>query len=165
VGKEKGWEVKQTLLQKGYGVMAVKLNVPMVTQRLAMECWYAAVCMLGYFRVAGPRLGLPDKWIPNQGIGLADFVRLAQAEGLKATLTPAGDLTAQQLEVLLRNNGPIWCAGRWDGAPHIVVLTGVDGQNVYINDPNPTKRARVETLAWFNTKLDRVPNCLMYLPA
>lgn len=144
--------------------MSVKLNVPLVSQRMSMECWYASACMVAYFRRPGPRLGLPDKWIPNQGVGLADFARLAQAEGLTATKTPIGDLTSQQLEVLLRNFGPIWCAGRWDGVPHIVVLTGVDGNTVYINDPNPAKRARVETLNWFNQKLDRVPNCMMFMP-
>jgi ABC-type bacteriocin/lantibiotic exporter with double-glycine peptidase domain len=145
--------------------MAIKLNVPLVPQQASMECWYASACMVAYFRRPGPRLGLPEKWVANRGIGLADFVRLAQAEGLKSVLTPAGDLTPQHLEVLLRNNGPIWCAGRWDGVPHIVVLTGIDGQTVYINDPNPAKGARVETLAWFNQKLDRIPNCLMYMPA
>src|SRR5271155_531066 len=145
--------------------MAVKLDVPLVTQRVSMECWYASACMVAYFRRPGPRLGLPDKWIPNRGIGLADFIRLGQAEGLKTVLTPTGNLTSQQLETLLRNCGPIWSAGRWDGVPHIVVLTGIDGSTVYINDPNPAKRARVETLEWFNQKLDRVPNCMMYMPA
>lgn len=144
--------------------MAIKLNVPLVTQRASMECWYASACMVAYFRRPGPRLGLPDKWVPNAGIGLADFVRLAQVEGLKSIMTPGGNLTAQQLEVLLRNNGPLWCAGRWDGVPHIVVLTGVDDTSVYINDPNPVVRARVQTIEWFNMKLDRVPNCMMYMP-
>jgi ABC-type bacteriocin/lantibiotic exporter with double-glycine peptidase domain len=133
--------------------MGIQLKVPLVTQMATMECWYASACMVAYFRVAGPRLGLPAKWVSNQ------------AEGLKSILTPASNLTSQQLEVILRNNGPIWCAGYWDGVPHIVVLTGVDGQKVYINDPNPAKRARVETLAWFNQKLHRGQNCMMYMPA
>lgn len=145
--------------------MSVKLEVPLVLQRASMECWYASACMVAYFRRPGPRQGLPDKWLPNQGIGLADFARLAAAEGLKSVMTPLGALSAQQLEVLLRNNGPLWCAGRWDGVPHIVVLTGVEGDKVFINDPNPGKGKRQETVAWFNTKLDRVPNCLMYMPA
>ena len=45
------------------------------------------------------------------------------------------------------------------------MLTGVDGETVCINDPNPRKGARVETVSWFNQKLDRVPNCMMYMPA
>ena len=145
--------------------MAVKLNVPLVVQRATMECWYASACMVAYFRRPGPRLGLPAKWVANQGIGVSDFVRLAQVEGLKSLVTPARILTSQQLEVLLQNNGPIWCAGLWDGVGHVVVLTGIDGQTVYINDPNPAKKARIETLAWFNQKLARVPNCMMYMPA
>ena len=145
--------------------MGIKLNVPLVSQKRKMSCWYAAVCMVAYFREAGPRLGLPDKWNANSGINLKDFTKLAQAEGLVAVRSPANKLTEQQLEVLLRNNGPIWCAGKWDGAPHIVVLTGVEKGKVYINDPSPSKGKRVETLEWFNQKLDNhVQGCMMYKP-
>lgn len=143
--------------------MSVKLNVPLVNQKSIMSCWYASVCMVAYFHEAGPRLGIPSKWAANTGINLSDFIMLAQAEGLKPIKSPAMTLTEQQLEVFLKNNGPIWCAGKWDGVPHIVVLTGVENGNVYINDPSPTKGQRVETLAWFNQKLDNhVQNCMMY---
>ncbi len=144
--------------------MAVILQVPLVVQRKSMECWYASVCMVAYFREAGPRLGIPEKWAANNGINLVDFITLAKTEGLLSLMTPAQDLTSQQLEVILSNNGPIWCAGKWDGFPHIVVLTGVDGNTVYINDPNPAKQRRMETLAWFNQKLDKIPNCMMFKP-
>ncbi len=145
--------------------MSVMLNVPVVTQRRQMSCWYASVCMVAYYREAGPRLGLPEKWNANCGINLNDFIRLAQVEGLKSIKSPASALTEQQIEIFLRNNGPIWCAGLCDGFPQIVVLTGVKGGNVYINDPNPAKRERTETLAWFNKKLDNhVLNCMMYMP-
>jgi len=30
------------------------------------------------------------------------------------------------IDDLLRNYGPIWAAGDWNGAPHIIVITGVD---------------------------------------
>ena len=145
--------------------MSVKLDVPLVTQLRSMSCWYASVCMVAYFREAGPRLGLPEKWKANNGIQIKDFIALAQAEGLKVVTSPTSNLTEQQLTVLLRNNGPIWCAGRWDGVPHIVVLTGVENGQVYINDPNPARGRRVESLAWFNQKLDKhVPGCMMYKP-
>ncbi len=145
--------------------MSVKLNVPLVAQQRSMSCWYASVCMVAYFREAGPRLGLPDKWNANTGINLKDFIKLAQAEGLVSIKSPVSNLTEQQLETFLRNNGPIWCAGKWDGAPHIVVLTGVEKGKVYINDPSPVKGKRIETLAWFNQKLDKhVQNCMMYKP-
>lgn len=145
--------------------MSVKLDVPLVKQRRNMSCWYASVCMVAYFREAGPRLGLPDKWNANAGISLDDFIKLAQGEGLVSIRSPASNLTEQQLEVFLRNDGPIWCAGKWDGVPHIVVLTGVENGKVYVNDPNPLKGERVETLAWFNQKLDKhVKSCMMYKP-
>ncbi len=137
----------------------------LITQRLSNECWYASVCMVAYYREAGPRLGIPEQWQANNGINLNDFIKLAQAEGSKSIMTPGGALTAQQVEVFLVNNGPIWCAGHWDGVGHIVVLTGVDGTNVYINDPNPYKGKPIVTVDWFNQKLDRMPNCLMYKPA
>jgi len=142
--------------------MSIRLNVPLVLQRLNMECWYASACMVAYYHEAGPRLGLPDKWVANNGISVPDFIRLAQAEKLVGIATPSGNLTAQQLEVFLRNYGPLWCAGHWDGLPHIVVLTGVEDAAIYVNDPNPFKKQRKESLDWFNAKLARIPNCLMF---
>jgi ABC-type bacteriocin/lantibiotic exporter with double-glycine peptidase domain len=144
--------------------MGIKLNVPLVNQLRNMSCWYASVCMVAYFREAGPRLGIPERWNANTGIDLNDFITLAQAEGLVSIKSPTSNLTEQQLEVFLRNNGPIWCAGMWDGVPHVVVLTGVEKGKVYINDPNPAKGKRVETIAWFNQKLWRYQNCMMYKP-
>ncbi|MES9930085.1 MAG: papain-like cysteine protease family protein [Candidatus Thiodiazotropha sp. 6PDIVS] len=155
--------IKYSHLTTGAIQMGIKLNVPLVKQLTKMSCWYASVCMVAYYREAGPRLGLPEKWKAISGINLNDFVKLAQAEGLVSIKSPASKLTEQQLEIFLRNNGPIWCAGRWDGVPHIVVLTGVDKGSVFINDPNPAKGKRTETLAWFNEKLDNhVQNCMMY---
>ena len=145
--------------------MGIKLNVPLVHQRQSMSCWYASACMVTYYREAGPRLGLPDKWTSNTGINLQDFVKLARAEGLKPVPGSVQNLTERRLEAILRTHGPIWCAGRWDGVPHIVVLTGVDAGNVYINDPSSSRGRRVETVAWFGQKLDgHVAGCMMYKP-
>lgn len=145
--------------------MAVRLNVPLVLQQRSMECWYASACMVAYFRKPGPRRGLPDKWAANSGIQLSEIVNLAKSEGLKSILTPVGTLTSGQLETMLRNFGPLWCAGKWDGFGHCIVLTGVNGNTLYINDPSPAKGARQETLAWFNQRLYRVANSIMYMPA
>ena len=145
--------------------MSVRLNVPLVFQKLRMSCWYASACMVAYYREAGPRLGVPERWIENKGLVASEFIRLAQAEGLKSIKRPQSALTAQHLEVFLRNYGPIWCAGRWDGLGHIVVLTGVDGRKVYINDPNPRKGRREQSLVWFNQNLwNKVEGCMMYMP-
>lgn len=145
--------------------MALKLNVPLVKQLRSMSCWYASACMVAYYRRAGPRLGLPDKWVANTGIDIPDFIQLAQNEGLKPVRRPGGNWSSGALEASLAVHGPIWCAGHWDGFPHIVVLTGVDGNQVFINDPAGPRR-RTESLGWFNTRLDKhVPNCMLFMPA
>lgn len=128
------------------------LDVPLVKQDRSMECWYASACMVCYYREAGPRLGLPKKWEANQGIDPEDFVALAKTEGMKPYPLPISQWTSASLCDALRFAGPLWCAGYWFGVPHIVVLTGVDGNTIYINDPDgPTKRTN--TVDWFNTKL------------
>ncbi|MEO0822070.1 MAG: papain-like cysteine protease family protein [Pseudomonadota bacterium] len=143
--------------------MGVKLDVPMVTQQRNMSCWYASACMVAYYHIIGPREGLPEKWKQNNGITVPEFINLAKAEGLQSIKTPKDKLTDSQLEVFLRNYGPFWCAGYWDGVPHIVVLTGVEAGKVYINDPAPSKKQRVETIGWFNQKLAReYDNVMMY---
>jgi ABC-type bacteriocin/lantibiotic exporter with double-glycine peptidase domain len=145
--------------------MGIKLKVPLVYQRETMECWYASACMVAYYRRPGPRLGLPEKWQANRGITPADFVELAKAEGLRAVRFPSGRMTEADLTTLLKDCGPLWCAGRWDGVPHIVVLTGVEDDKVFVNDPSPYQGARVESLSWFDHRLDRqVSGCLMYSP-
>jgi len=40
----------------------------------------------------------------------------------------------------------------------------IEPRKTAADDPNPRKGARVETLDWFNDRLVRVPNCLMYKP-
>jgi cysteine protease avirulence protein AvrRpt2 len=85
-------------------------------------------------------LGLPGRWKANKGISPQDFVGLAQAEGLRIFNFPTGNFTDRQLEHALQTVGRLWCAGQWDGVGHIVVLTGIDGNRVYINDPNPACR-------------------------
>lgn len=144
--------------------MSIKLQVPLVKQIRSMECWYASACMVAYYRVAGPRLGLPEVWKANTGISPADFVRLAKNEGLKPIKLPTPKWTLENTEATLFTHGPLWCAGYWYGVPHVIVLTGVDEKTVYINDPNGPAR-RFETTDWFNSKLAwTVRNCVMYQP-
>ena len=143
--------------------MSIRLNVPLVSQRMAMSCWYASACMVAYYRAPGPRLGLPGAYRANIGVMAQDFIRLAAAEGLRSLQAPEF-LTENQLETYLRNFGPIWCAGYWDGVGHVVVLTGVQDGIVYINDPNPAVGQREESMAWFNLKRAKLPSAMMYMP-
>ncbi|NQY89319.1 MAG: hypothetical protein HRT51_16535 [Colwellia sp.] len=61
----------------------------------------------------------------------------------------------------LRAGGPIWSAGYWFGAGHIIVLTGVSQGKVYFNDPDQGVK-KENTVKWFNEKLaNQIQGCLM----
>ena len=92
--------------------MTVQLAVPVVAQTHPYECWYVAVCMVGYFQFPGPRLGVPRVWSQSDKRGMfpAEFVELARNEGLIPVNVPPV-CSSQGLEHQLRGHGPIWCAG------------------------------------------------------
>jgi hypothetical protein len=138
-------------------------GVPLVAQDKANTCWYAAACMVSYFYRAGPRLGVPSIWAHGntKGITPTEFVQLAKNEGLTAQgiktyhagteiIYPAPVL----IDLLKEAKGPLWCAGFWFGCGHIIVLVGVDGDQVWFNDPDGGVRKQ-NTLEWFNQKIAR----------
>jgi hypothetical protein len=62
----------------------------------------------------------------------------------------------------LADHGPLWCAGCWYGPGHVIVLTGVDGESIHLNDPDGGKK-KTGLISWFNTKLyNNWDDCLMY---
>ena len=143
--------------------MALKLKVPLVAQDKSMSCWYASACMVAYYFEAGPRLGLPQKYAANAGISpkLGDIIALAKTEHLTPVLASNRNWTAADLERALGDFGPLWCAGFWYGPGHVVVVTGVEGDTVHINDPDGG-RAKTGTLAWFNQSLGKMwPDCML----
>lgn len=148
------------------------LDVPVVGQQKDMSCWYAAACMVSYYREAGPRLGLPREWKADQGLQPSAFPRLARAEGLEVLTRPnSHSINKEGIYAWLKLFGPVWCAGNWYGFGHVIVLTGIDGDTIHINDPDDQKggadgRKATETVAWFNSKLWwSVPDCMLYRPA
>lgn len=108
---------------------------------------------------AGPMNSL-ENWSQNKGVQPNQFVKLAKTVGM-LPLPDTDNFSPLGLELLLRVFGPLWCAGQWYGLKHIIVLTGVEDQTVYINDPDRGV-AKQETLAWFNQKLDKIPSRMMY---
>src|ERR1700694_3004397 len=107
----------------------VLLNVPLVGQKTGydgsalmqpdargslrqhgfMACWYASVCMVAYYRFAGPRLGLPKVWADDQGLQIATLIAVPSVPS-KWTETALADI--------LSRCGPIWSAGYFlDGNP------------------------------------------------
>jgi hypothetical protein len=143
--------------------MGLKLKVPLVAQDKSMSCWYASACMVAYYFEAGPRLGLPKQYAANQGIfpELGEIIKLAKVEHLEPVVAANRNWSSLSLECLLRDSGPIWSAGFWYGFGHVVVLTGIEGDRVFLNDPDGAV-AKEESLAWFNQKLGKMwPDCLL----
>ena len=102
---------------------------------------------------------LPENWKENKALTVQELVKLAKKVGLKP-LPDKDSYTSQGLEDLLRAHGPIWAAGYWYGPGHAIVITGVDGTDIYLNDPDQGK-AKTGTLAWFNEKLLKIPSRMM----
>jgi hypothetical protein len=139
-------------------------GVPLIRQEKSMSCWHAAARMLyGYKRLAciDP---LPNKYATNAGINAREFIRLAQSVGLKTLPRVNMSFDWRFIDDLLRYRGPIWAAGRWNGFPHIVVITGVDQDGtLYVNDPALGLQKR--NMGWFNERISTdVPIPMMYLP-
>ncbi len=144
-----------------------KLNVPLEAQQKSNTCWHAAALMLwrysqGRTGRAGPMQSLGNKWENNNPIRPAEFIQLARNVGLiPLENTTNVCLSASALEGFLKNNGPIWCAGYWYGPGHIIVLTGVANNMVFLNDPDKGI-AKVGSLTWFNNKLaSQYTGCMM----
>ena len=151
--------------------LKIRMDVPLVPQARNSSCWYAAVCMVSYYREAGPRLGMPKVWQENKGISIAQESTLARNEGLTAFPLPTSkSFTEANLYAALKQAGPLWCAGNWDGeGAHIIVLTGLQDGEVYFNDPWPVDKGikdDIRPIDWFNKWLDwSDPNTVLYRAA
>ena len=135
-----------------------KMSVPIEAQSKNSTCWHASALMLWRHSQQetgrqGPMNTMANKWENNNPIFPTEFIELAEKVGLMSIHTPNLNYGAIGMEVLMRLWGPLWCAGHWYGPGHIIVLTGIDGDTVYINDPDMGKR-KTGTLKWFNEKLD-----------
>ena len=143
-----------------------KLTVPLQAQKMNSTCWHASASMIwGYSQKktgrAGPMDTLTKKWEINQTITPPEFINLAEKVGLIKVPNVTKIHSESSLEVLLRQWGPLWCAGHWYGVGHIIVLTGVDTGIVHLNDPDGGK-PKMGSIDWFNDKLaSQVVGCLM----
>ena len=133
--------------------MSIRLDVPLVGQVRSMSCWYACSCMIAYYRHPGPRLGIPEAWEANTGLSHDQWPELAANEGHREVPWPhAGAWSSATLEQALRIYGPLLAHGRFYHAGHVIVITGVDGDTIRLNDPWEPQR-KTNTIAWFNTNL------------
>ena len=108
-------------------------------------CWYASVCMVGYFFGQGPRLGVPEifnrahpKHTQHQAIGKDWQDRLLiQREGLE--VVPGSDTvqnyTTEQIQRLLEAKGPILFYWTKTTYGHASVVVGVAPSRIIYHDP------------------------------
>jgi hypothetical protein len=134
-------------------------------------CWYASVCMVGYFFEAGPRQGIPELYKRALGGGqlghyatgsdpanrlaanhhdlLAKRERLAPVPNCET----AHIYTLVELEQLLNAGGPIflyWTKSHGGSSyGHASVVIGVDIANVIYHDPEKAPDSKM-TIDKFN---------------
>jgi hypothetical protein len=142
----------------------IRLEVPLIRQRLNNSCWNAALQMLYGFRKQSA-VTLDETFEDNKGLSAKAFVDLAEKAGLRTLPTVTVTYSTSWIESMLRNVGPLWVAGYWDGAPHIIVVAGVDGEGkIIVNDP-ARDVPRHESMSWFNERIAKdIPIPIMYLP-
>lgn len=175
----------------------IHLNVPYVSQvnigghiegeegrTERMGCWYAAACMLGYFRENGPRLGMPSQYLTSNGLPRLiggtlqpaamgkNTPELAANEGWKQLPLPQDKAwTCEQLITILQKCGP--CYMRTKSSPtvgHILVLVGADSdaKTVTVHDParGPNRTFPIDDLnRIFKWDGERARYSMMYKPA
>lgn len=165
--------------------------VPYIPQVTKKECWYVAYKMIVAHRFGeSAAFLLPEKIermharsAYNSGMGLPvdEFSEFAESAGLVSPLSNTraesvvvntipmqrtiGGYSSVQLEILLRNHGPLWISWKIFKGGHIIVLVGVDNQTVYYHDPQAGANCS-QSLLQFNRNLNPLSanHQIMYMP-
>jgi ABC-type bacteriocin/lantibiotic exporter with double-glycine peptidase domain len=144
--------------------MSIKLDVPLLAQEKANCCWHTAAMMIWRYhqqqtRRQGPMHTVPEAYsrADTEPLYWAEFITLAKNVGM-LSYPMANNYTADNLKKMMTEYGPLWCCGMWYGVCHVIVLTGVEGGTVYLNDPDRGVK-KTGTINWFNQKLYSGANC------
>jgi Papain-like cysteine protease AvrRpt2 len=141
------------------------IAVPQIRQEKSMACWHAAARMLYGYKRRSCIDPLPSAYAKNTGISGRQFITLAQSVGLKTVPPVTATYDWTFIDNLLHFYGPIWAAGIWNGAPHVIVVTGVSADGtLYAIDP-ADGMLHVHDMTWFNERIAKdVGIPMMYLP-
>lgn len=144
--------------------MTIYTNVPLIKQEKQKSCWHASARMIWAFKFQQSINPLNNLFASNTGISPSQFSTLAGQLGLESVPSINMSYSWTALAELLNRHGPLWAAGHWYGAAHVVVITGVDPQgNVYINDPDGHRK--IISLELFNQRIAaHIDSPIMYLP-
>lgn len=123
----------------------MKYDVPLIPQGTNMGCWAASIAMiLGWKNSASfdPAMIAANpgglNYEPSLTTGLDPNDRyILEQNGFE--LEPPQCYMLSRIQQLIDSNGPLWVASAAP-APHIRVVTGYKGDQMYINDPAPVNR-------------------------
>ena len=137
--------------------MGIEHRVPLVGQITDNLCWYAAFLMLeGWYNSFLPKrptavttTQLDHLKKLNWGVQPTAIPGFAKFMGLTIK-TATADVAG--IEGLLKTYGPIWYPGKNSGyvpvgTHHVVVIRGVQGADLLINDPSPVGAGAKRTIA------------------
>ncbi len=134
--------------------------VNLIAQSRTMSCWYASLRMLEDWRARKQNTAFNDPmsfsnmqstFLGNDGLEWRVYTRVAQQMGLEP-VSVSGNISLGLLEDMLYMSGPLWLDGmpiRWYSAEtsrrggHVVVLAGIQGEEIVIYDPAPVDRGSI----------------------
>lgn len=130
------------------GASDIVFKVPIITQLTSLTCWLAAAEMVLAYRSLALVIGAKYrketflKYIHNTPLDWDAIEAFAAEVGLNTLSRQAwiGSGTRSDYHRALLLHGPLWVAGsfiRNTLAGHAVVVVGVKGDQLIINDPNP----------------------------
>lgn len=130
----------------------MRYDVQLIPQGTNMGCWAASIAMiLGWKNQASFDPGMiaanPGglNYTPSLQSGLDPNDKyILERNGFE--LEPPLCYMLSRIHDLIDSNGPLWVAGRLPTIPaHIRVVTGYEGQMLYINDPWPVNQGAIYT--------------------
>ncbi|MFA8385362.1 MAG: papain-like cysteine protease family protein [Pelagibaca sp.] len=124
----------------------MKYDVQLIAQTTGMSCWAASIAMILGWRyntsIADTTIAANSggtNYTPSMTTGLDPNDRyILERNGF--ILDEPMCYTPELVKSILEANGPLWVASQVPAGPHIRVVTGYDGKQLYINDPAPVGR-------------------------
>jgi hypothetical protein len=132
-------------------------GMTLIPQTVTEGCWYASAKMLiawrrGHLQMTEASMRDPSEdpasaalYASNSGIENPQILPMAKRLGLESI--PPMSPTEGAIESWLRKYGPLWVNGK----THIVVISGINGNNLQIYNPAPVGSGGIQwlTFDWY----------------